>query len=186
MHRDPCRLLLVACLFACPAMVVAQPAPPPLPPANQGAVLKDRIVAVVDEDPILASEVDRAIILGLRQMNPGESDAAFRRRVLNELIADRLRLHEIDRFGLAQVPGGEIGKGVDEIAAQQELAAHARDLKGVGGALDVSRFGSKVQKVVGRAKLSRPTVTPGRPGSLKISPTRPWNGNVNGSGFRES
>ena len=78
-------------------------------------MLKDRIVAVVDEDPILASEVDRAIVLGLRQMNPGESDAAFRRRVLNELIADRLRLHEIDRFGLAQAPVDEIEKGVAEI-----------------------------------------------------------------------
>lgn len=140
MLMDPRRLLLVACLLVCPAAALAQPAPPPLPPANSGAVLKDRVVAVVDEDPILASEVDRAIVLGLVQMNPGEGDAAFRRRVLNGLVADRLRLHEIDRFGLAQVPVDEIEKGVAAIRERfPDDEAFRKALRQVGLSLSALR-----------------------------------------------
>ncbi len=143
MRMDPRRLLLVACLLVCPAAALAQPAPPPLPPdppANGGAVLKDRVVAVVDEDPILASEVDRAIVLGLAQRNPGEGDTAFRRRVLNGLVADRLRLHEIDRFGLAQVPVDEIEKGVAAIRERfPDDEAFRKALRQVGLSLSALR-----------------------------------------------
>jgi parvulin-like peptidyl-prolyl isomerase len=72
---------------------------------------KDRVMAVVDEDPILQSDLDRVIALGLKQLNAGEDPVAFRRRVLNDQIEERLRFHEIDRFGFEQVP-------VDEIDAQ--------------------------------------------------------------------
>lgn len=70
--------------------------------------LVDRVVAVVDGDPILASDLERAIGLGLIERQGAESDAALRRRALDRLIEHRLRLHEIDRFGfeaaeLAQV-----------------------------------------------------------------------------------
>src|SRR5437868_2086784 len=83
----------------------AKPAPKPAAPAGKGAPqgdLKDRVLAVVDEDPILQSDLDRVISLGLKQRNPNEEEPAFRRRVLNDLIADRLRFHEIDRFGFEQ------------------------------------------------------------------------------------
>lgn len=77
--------------------------------------LKDRVMAVVDEDPILASELERVIALGLAQPLPGEADAQFRRRILNSLIEERLRFHEIDRFGFEQVPVDLIEKNVAEI-----------------------------------------------------------------------
>lgn len=79
------------------------PAPAPAAPA-----LVDRILAVVDEDPILASEVDQVVGLGLVERRAGEDDTALRRRVLDGLIEQRLRYHEVDRFGLAQVPVGVI------------------------------------------------------------------------------
>lgn len=78
--------------------LVALPARPAAPQ------LVDRILAVVDEDPILASEVDQAVGLGVIERQAGESDEGLRRRGLDRLIEQRLRFHEVDRFGLTQVP----------------------------------------------------------------------------------
>ena len=47
----------------------------------------------------------KAVIkLGLQPPNPGESEPQYRKRVLNSLVEDRLRFHEIDRYGFEQVP----------------------------------------------------------------------------------
>ncbi len=95
--------------------------------------LQDRVLAAVDEDPILASDVERAIRLGLQQPNPGETGEAFRRRVLNALIEERLRFHEIDRFGLEQVPVDEIERNVARIRARfPDEAAFQKALEEVG------------------------------------------------------
>jgi parvulin-like peptidyl-prolyl isomerase len=117
--------------FLAPALAFLLAAPPPPSPlkaasagtagvgaagSGEGPVtLKDRVLAIVDEDPILASDVQRILALGLVQPNPGESDRELRRRVLAQLIDDRLRFHEIDRFGFEQVPVDEIEKNVAEI-----------------------------------------------------------------------
>jgi hypothetical protein len=96
-------------------------------------VLKDRVLAVVDEDPILASDLDRAIVVGQLQPNPGEAPKAFHRRVLDDLIAQRLRFHEIDRFGLEQVPVDQIEKQVADIRGRfKDEATFRRKLKEVG------------------------------------------------------
>lgn len=68
----------------------------------------DRVLAVVDDDPILTSDVEQVVGLGLAERRGGETDEAFRRRVLDELIEQRLRFHEIDRFGFGQVPVDEV------------------------------------------------------------------------------
>jgi parvulin-like peptidyl-prolyl isomerase len=102
----PRRLLVaaLAVLFVLPAAAAAQP--------NN---LKDRILAVVDEDPVLASDLDRVVKLGLARPAAGEADERFRRRVLDQLIDERLRFHEIERFGFEQVPVEEIEAQVGEI-----------------------------------------------------------------------
>ena len=137
--------LLVFALLASPAAAqkTAQARPgtkapakaavnPPPPPAGK-AVLQDRVLAVVDEDPILASEVDRVIRLGLEQPQPGETDERFRRRVLDDLIDQRLQFHEVDRFNFEQVPVDEIQKRVAEIRARYpDEAAFQKALKEVG------------------------------------------------------
>lgn len=111
-------------------------------------VLQDKVLAVVDEDPILASDVDRVVKLGLQQPNPGESTEAFRRRVLNGLIEERLRFHEIDRFGFEQVPVDEIERNVAKIRARfPDEAAFQRALKEVG--LDAK----KLRQLVARQLL---------------------------------
>jgi len=80
--------------------------------------LEDRILAVVDEDPILASDVERVIRLELARPDEGEDEEGFRGRVLRDLIEQRLRFHEVDRFGLLQVPVSEIEAGTEEIRSR--------------------------------------------------------------------
>jgi peptidyl-prolyl cis-trans isomerase SurA len=119
--------LLAAVLAGLLVAVASSAAAPP------GDTLKDRILAVVDEDPILASDLDRAIGLGLAAKNAGETDSAYRRRALNQLIDERLRFHEIERFGFEQVPVDEIEKQVEKIRAGfPDAAAFDRHLKEVG------------------------------------------------------
>jgi hypothetical protein len=101
--------------------------------AESPNVLKDRVLAVVDEDPILASDLDRAIVLGQLLAKPGESQSVFRRRVLDDLVAQRLRFHEIDRFGLEQVPVDQIEKQVAEVRARfKDEATFRQKLREVG------------------------------------------------------
>lgn len=128
--------LLVCLLAAAPLLAQAPPARPtkpaqPAPPRPGTQVppnakvpgaadpkLRDRVLAVVDEDPILQSDLDRSIALGLAPSRPGEDPTAFQRRVLDLLIEERLRFHEMDRFGFEQVPVEEVDAHVAEIRAR--------------------------------------------------------------------
>ena len=104
--------------LAASLLLAAAPAPAQEPAAGPASpVLVDRIVAVVDEDPILLSEVDEVIGLGLAARRPGEGDDALRERVIDGLIEQRLRFHEVDRSGFQRVPLTEIEARVEEIAA---------------------------------------------------------------------
>lgn len=111
-------------------------------------VLQDKVLAVVDEDPILKTDLDRIIKLGFEQPKAGESAEAFRRRALDDLIEERLRFHEIDRFGFQQVPVDEIEREVAKIRARfADEASFQKALKEVG--LD----GKKLRQLVARQLL---------------------------------
>jgi hypothetical protein len=105
----------------------------------EGHRLADRIVAVVDEDPILASEIDRAIVIGSFDRRPGESDEELERRVLDALIDRRLRMHEVERFGTADPTVEEVDEQVSALeerlggseALDRRLAAVAMDRQGL-------------------------------------------------------
>lgn len=86
--------------------------------AQAPPTLRDRVVAVVDGDPLLDSDIDRAIVLGATARAPGESDRQRRRRVLDGLIEERLRFHEVERYGFEQVPVEMIAKQVEVIRAR--------------------------------------------------------------------
>lgn len=64
----------------------------------------DRILAVVDDDPVLASEVEQIVAFGIVKPEDDEDERATQRRALDFLIEERLRFHEVDRFGFAEVP----------------------------------------------------------------------------------
>lgn len=77
----------------------------------------DRIVAVVDEDPILASDLDRTIGLGLISRLPNESEKEFRRRTLDLILEERLRAHEVDRFGFTEISLSEVEAALETLIA---------------------------------------------------------------------
>jgi parvulin-like peptidyl-prolyl isomerase len=135
--------VLCVCILAAPAAAQQRPNPPkpgtpiPAPVAPQGSAaepkLRDRVLAVVDEDPILQSDLERVIALGLAQPRAGEDPTAFRRRVLNQLIEERLRFHEMDRFGFEQVPVEDVDAHVAEIRARfKDDAAFQKALRDQG------------------------------------------------------
>lgn len=95
--------------------------------------LRDRIVAVVDEDPILVSDIDRAIALGMVAREEGETEEGFRRRVLESLIDQWVRFHEVTRFGIEQVPVHEIETQVALIRSRfADDEEFSRQLEAVG------------------------------------------------------
>lgn len=97
-------LLSLAALGAPPGLV-----------AQGGAEPIDRVLAAVDEDPILESEVTQLVELKLFEARPGEDERALRRRVLDLLIEQRLRFHEIDSFGFVELPTARVEEGYAEI-----------------------------------------------------------------------
>ena len=101
--------------------------------AAQEPRLVDRVVAVVDEDPILLSEVERVVALGLHGHPAGESEAATRRRVLDGLIEQRLRLHEIGRFGFEDAPLDQVDRQLAQLRARfGDEAAYRAELARLG------------------------------------------------------
>jgi hypothetical protein len=82
--------------------VLGEPAAPPSAPKPDStpsapfAVL-DRIAAVVGDDIILESEVDRIVTVGLVPYRPGETARVHRDRILDELITDLLRERQLRR-----------------------------------------------------------------------------------------
>lgn len=118
----PTRLILGAALsLAAAAVLSAQ---------NRDPV--DRILAVVDDDPILASEVDQLLTFDLIEPEMEEDDQAVRRRALDFLIEERLRFHEVDRFGFAEVPVEVVDEEFDKLEQRlggaEELAAAIEEL----------------------------------------------------------
>lgn len=75
----------------------------------------DRVLAVVDEETILASDVERVIALGLVERGTEEGEEAFRQRALQELIEQKLRFHEIDRYGFTELPVQRVEEEAAEI-----------------------------------------------------------------------
>lgn len=92
----------------------------------------DRVVAVVDQDPLLLSDIEQVIGLGLAERREGESDEVFRRRVLEGLIEQRLRLHEVGRFDFVDLSVEQIEAQVrqlrDEFPSQEAFAERLEEL----------------------------------------------------------
>ncbi len=118
-------------LFAVCALGVSLGLPAPLPAA--GETLVDRIVAVVDEDPVFLSDIRRVVGLGLVVAVAGESEHELRRRVLDGLIDQRLRFHKVERYDASPPPAGEIDRQLEEIRSRfADSAAFGRHLAELG------------------------------------------------------
>ncbi len=101
--------LATLAFLCCAALVDVAPSA-----AAEAPTLVDRVVAAVDEDPILDSDIERVVRLGLLPEIPGERVDDERRRALDLAIEQKLRLHEVDRFGFESTPLGALDRQVEE------------------------------------------------------------------------
>ena len=79
-----------------------------LPAAMALAALVDRIAATVGDVAIPESEVRRAIALSALRPDAGETPEAFRARVLDAMIDERLQYEDALRFGPAVPDAAEV------------------------------------------------------------------------------
>jgi peptidyl-prolyl cis-trans isomerase SurA len=104
-------LLLLSLLFA---------------PAVQAANLEelDSIVAVVNKDVIVRSELDREIVLALPEMREKGAEmparAELERKVLERMIEKRLQMQEAQRVGI-KVDDGALTQAMEGIAQRNNL-----------------------------------------------------------------
>ncbi len=77
-------------------------------PALAFAAVVDRIAATVNDVAIPESEVRRAMVLSALRPGPAEKPEAFRARVLDALIDERLEYEDALRFGPAVPDAAEI------------------------------------------------------------------------------
>ena len=78
--------------------------------------LLDRVVAMIGEDPVFLSDIERTLALGLVKPFDGEDREALERRVLAGLIDQRLRLRAVERYNLPPPPAAEIEAQLGELA----------------------------------------------------------------------
>lgn len=84
----------------------------------------DRVVAVVDEDVILQSELDRSVDAILAQSQASGSPPPrllVERQVLDRLILTRIQVERASSTGI-RVSDGEVDASVDRVAAQNQLS----------------------------------------------------------------
>lgn len=91
-------------------------------------VTVDRIVAVVDDDPILLSDVERALAVGV--VAAGDSPAQRQRLALDRLIDVRLRYHAVARSGVIQIGRELVDRELERV--RQRLGDAAARLAELG------------------------------------------------------
>ncbi len=114
-------ILLVAAALSVRLSAPAAP-PKPTPAATGPAVVLDRIAAVVGEEIILESEVERRYQVGLLAPRPDESDEALRDRVLDERIVELLRERELRKGGSLPPDPKEVEARMSELATRVAAA----------------------------------------------------------------
>ena len=104
------------------ALLAAPPdAPVPAPsPAPSPATLIDRIAAVVGDDVVLESEVEKFVALRYLASRPGETPAAYRDRILDELVTDLLRERELRKAGGLEPEAVEVDARLRALAERVE------------------------------------------------------------------
>jgi hypothetical protein len=111
--------LLLAAGLAAASGTPAKNAPGPVPTGP--AVTLDRIAAVVGDEIVLESEVDKLVALRYLEPRPGESEKAYRDRVLEGRITDLLRERELRKTGGLEPDRAEVEARMARLA--ERLAA---------------------------------------------------------------
>jgi len=94
-------------------------------PSRGGGEILDRIAATVNDVAIAESEVRRAMAVSALKPEPGESPDAFRSRVLEALIDERLEYDDALRFGPAVPDAAEVEAAVKKL--RERLAKEGKN-----------------------------------------------------------
>ncbi|MCA1581366.1 MAG: SurA N-terminal domain-containing protein [Acidobacteria bacterium] len=117
--------------------------------AGAAAEVVDRIAATLDDVAIPESEVRKAMAVSAIAPEPGEDEAAHRRRVLDALIDQRLQYREALRFGPAVPDAAELDAAMKKL--RERLQSEGRD-----PAAEFAAAGMTLEDV--RASLARQLV----------------------------
>lgn len=85
-------------------------------PASAATV--DRIAAVIDEQVLTVTEVGQMAEMRFFPRTAGESDDEYRREILESLIAQALRLRDVERFGAPDITAESIDARLQQIQAR--------------------------------------------------------------------
>lgn len=122
--KQPLALFVLALAAATVLPVHAQLLPQAAAPDNQANQPLDRIVAVVDEDVILQSELNEAVRSVQQQYasNPGQLPPAnvLQKQVLDRLILMKLQVSKAKEQGI-RVSDGDIDQAVAGVAQQNKM-----------------------------------------------------------------
>lgn len=100
-------------------LLAAQAAPPaPAPTPLPGAVVLDRIAAVVGDDLVFESEIRKLAGVGYLPRAAGESDAAYRDRVLETRVVEVLRDRQLRKTGGIEPKREEVEARVAAVEAR--------------------------------------------------------------------
>lgn len=97
-------------------------AAPPTPTPALRFVTVDRIAAVVGDEVVLESEVERLGEVGLLPRRPGETDRAYRDRILDDAIVDLLWEQQLRRGGVAEPDPRDVEASLAELVARAEAS----------------------------------------------------------------
>jgi hypothetical protein len=87
------------------------------------AAIADRIAAVIERQVLTVSEVSQMVELRFFPRTAGQSDDAYRREVLDNLIAQALRYRDVERFGAQDISKDVIEARLREIQSRFASAA---------------------------------------------------------------
>ena len=108
-------------LVALLASSAAAAAPGEAPPATTGpAVTLDRIAAVVGDEVVLEGEISRLAAIGFLPRRDGESELAYRDRLLDLRVVELLREKELRLLTGLEPDAAEVEARVEEVAARYE------------------------------------------------------------------
>ena len=148
-------LLAAALAFAAPtrAQLLAGPG------ASSGSV--DSIVAVVDEDVILKSELDRAIANVRAQYNGREAqlppENVLQRQVLDRLILMRLQVARAENTGI-RIGDTELNQTLQSIAGQSGVSIEQMRAQIEGGGLSFDDYRRSVREELQMRRLQQRVV----------------------------
>ena len=140
---------------------------PPIPSAPQGpevptgpTVVLDRVAAVVGDEIVLESEIERLIALELVPRLPGESDAAYRDRVLNGRIDELVWERKLHSTGGLDPDPREVELRIQDLEAR--LKAAGEDLDSRLARLGISREDLKgwVRRGLALATYAKERISP--------------------------